>query len=313
MNDCVASIDLGSHTARMLIARVRGDGKTFEPVVRRRSYLFLAKDFDPVLKRIKAEATTRAVTVLKDFSREIVRFQVKGIVAVATGIVRKAANGDAFLKEIYEKCGLRVSVISGETEALLTGKGALGALGVKDSPFFVFDLGGGTTEFMCRGKEDLVLKSVPLGAMVLTNAFLASDPPVEKEMTALREHIDGTLCRECPSFPGEGVVIGTGGTVVALCAMQNGILLNNIVPETINGLTLERFQVESCLEKMWPLTETQRVERLGLDPGRATVMVAGATVVARLLRHLKSHGLLVSMSDLLEGALMDFLEGEQNG
>ena len=294
MNDCVASIDLGSHTARLLIAGMKNPGGIPEPLVRKRTYLYLARDFDPALKRISAEATARAVKVLKEFSREIAHYRVKGIVAVATGVVRKATNGEAFLKEIFEKCGLRVSVISGEAEALLTGKGALGALGIKDPPFFVFDLGGGTTEFMCRNKDDPVLKSVPLGAMLLTNTFLASDPPVEKEMTALAAHIDRTLGRECPSFPPEGVVIGTGGTVAALCAMQNGVLLNNMVPEKMNGLALNRFQVESCLEKMWPLTETQRVERLGLDPGRATVMVAGAVVVARILRHLETDGLLVS-------------------
>ena len=217
----IASIDLGSHTARLLIARV-GDGcGVFEPLVRKRSYIYLAGDFDPVLKRISAQASARAVTVLKDFSRTIEDWQVKRVVAVATGVVRKAANRNGFLKEIFEESDLRVSAISGEKEARLTSKGALGALGIKNPPFFVFDLGGGTTEFLLslfpgHGKEGRVVDSVSLGAMMLTNAFLLSDPPAE-------------------------------------------------------------------------------------------------AVVARLLRHLKVSELLVSMSDLLEGALMDFLEGEQHG
>ena len=173
------------------------------------------------MKRISAQASARAVTVLKDFSRTIEDWQVKRVVAVATGVVRKAANRNGFLKEIFEETGLRVSAISGEKEARLTSKGALGALGIKNPPFFVFDLGGGTTEFLLslfpgHGKEGRVVDSVSLGAMMLTNAFLLSDPPAE-------------------------------------------------------------------------------------------------AVVARLLRHLKVSELLVSMSDLLEGALMDFLEGEQHG
>ena len=315
MND-IASIDLGSHTARLLIAGVGKDGEMFEPLMRKRSYVYLAGDFDPVLKRISTEASARAVTVLKAFSRAINDWQAKRVVAVATGVVREAANRDEFLGEVFLKSGLRVKAISGEREAFLTGKGALGALGINEPPFLVFDLGGGTTEFLCQrekgGKEGIAVKSVSLGAMVLTKVFLKSDPPLEREMNALSEHIDQTLNRKCPYFPENAPVIGTGGTVAALCAMHNDILLNEIVPERINGLKLTLFQIESCLEKMRHLTIARRIER-GLDSGRSQVIVAGAAVVARLLRHLNASELTVSMSDLLEGALMDFLEGEQYG
>ncbi len=314
----IASIDLGSYTARLLIAQV-GDGcGVFEPLMRKRSYIYLAGDFDPVLKRISKEASARAVTVLKEFSRIIEDWQVKRVVAVATGVVRQAVNRNGFLKEIFEESGLRVSAISGEKEAQLTSKGALGALGIKNPPFFVFDLGGGTTEFLLslfpeHGKEGMVVDSVSLGAMMLTNAFLLSDPPAEKEMKALLEHIDQILDLKCPSFPANGPVIGTGGTVAALCAMHHGVSQNAVVPENINGLVLSLSQVESSLEKMCRLTIDRRIELFRLDSGRARVLVAGAAVVARLLRHLKVSELLVSMSDLLEGALMDFLEGEQHG
>ncbi len=312
----IASIDLGSYTARLLIAGVGNDLGSFKPLMRKRSYVYLARDFDPVLKRISAEASAHAITVLKDFSKAIDDWHVKRVVAVATGIVREAANNAEFLAEVFEESGLRIKTISGEREALLTGKGALGALGINAPPSFVFDLGGGTTEFLCRrergGEEGTVVKSVSLGAMVLTKAFLKSDPPLEREMKALKEYIDQTLNRKCPYFPENEPVIGTGGTIVALCAMENDILLNEIVPERINGLKLTLFQIESCLEKMRRLTIARRIE-WGLDSGRSQVMVAGAAVVARLLRYLNVRELTVSMSDLLEGALMDFLEGEQHG
>ena len=73
-----------------------------------------------------------------------------------------------------------------------------------------------------------------------------------------------------------------------------------------------RIQAISGERKVF-LTGARRTERLGLDSGRSQVMVAGAVGVARLLRHLNAGELTVSISDLLEGALMDFLEGEQHG
>ena len=108
-------------------------------------------------------------------------------------------------------------------------------------------------------------------------------------------------------------MIGTGGTVVALCALQKGISLSALAPEKINGFSLSIFEIEACLEKMLPLTTAQRIERLGLDQGRSQILLAGAAVVSRLLRYLNAGELLVSMSDLLEGALLALLEGEQYG
>ncbi len=309
----IASIDLGSHTARLLMGRAKEGFETFVPLVRKRSYLRLAGDFDPVRKWISREGLARTIAVMKDFSRDIKKFRVNRVIAVATGVIREAANGDAFLRGIFEACGLRIRVISGETEALLSGKGALGGLGIKAPPFLVFDLGGGTTEFLCHGEAGMVVKSVPLGAMVLTKAFLTSDPPAPMEMKALKDHIGQTLARECSAFTANGPVIGTGGTITALCAMHHGILLNAIAPERINGLKLTLFQIERCLDKMRRLTESRRMKELGLDSGRAQVLVAGAAVVVQILQHLGAGELVVSMCDLLEGALMDFFEGEQHG
>jgi len=84
----IASIDLGSHTARLLISRVGESGETFEPLMRKRSYVYLAEDFDPVLKRISTEASARAAMVLKDFSRAMADRQVKRVVAVVAGLLR---------------------------------------------------------------------------------------------------------------------------------------------------------------------------------------------------------------------------------
>ncbi|EFK06566.1 Ppx/GppA phosphatase family protein [delta proteobacterium NaphS2] len=309
----IASIDMGSHTARMLIARVNEDGRTFEPLLRKRSYIYLAKDFDPVLKRLSTVGSSRTSAVLRDFSEAMEHWQVTRIVAIATGVVREAANRDDFLAEILKKTGLAVTAISGEKEALLTGRGALQALNIKTPPFFVFDLGGGTTEVVCHGKEGLMVDSLPLGAMVLTRAFLSSDPPGHKEMTGLLKHIDQLIHEKCPAFEARGPVIGTGGTVAALYALQKGTSLSALAPEKINGFSLSLFEIEACLEKMRPLTTAQRIERLGLDQGRAQILLAGTAVVSRLLQYLNAGALLVSMNDLLEGALLALLEGEQYG
>jgi exopolyphosphatase/guanosine-5'-triphosphate,3'-diphosphate pyrophosphatase len=148
---------------------------------------------------------------------------------------------------------------------------------------------------------------------MLTKAFLTSDPPLETEMSVLFKHIDRLLDEKCPLFQAEGPVIGTGGTVAALYALNKGMSLGAIVPEAINGRVLAFSEITSCLEKIRRLSTAQRIEDLNIDLGRAQVLVAGAAVVSKLLRHVNASELLVSMSDLLEGVLMELPEGEQHG
>jgi exopolyphosphatase/guanosine-5'-triphosphate,3'-diphosphate pyrophosphatase len=99
------------------------------------------------------------------------------------------------------------------------------------------------------------------------------------------------------------LVVGTGGTVTTLGAMSHSVSVEDITPEVINGLTLERSQIEALFDRLRNLTFEERAKLPGLDPGRAGVIVAGSLVVIRILHFFKSVQLTVSMSDLLEGIL----------
>ena len=59
-------------------------------------------------------------------------------------------------------------------------------------------------------------------------------------------------------------------------------------------------------------SEDTRLRLPGLDKGRADVILAGCLTVIRILYFFKSLQLKVSMSDLLEGILVEKLEGERN-
>ena len=55
-----------------------------------------------------------------------------------------------------------------------------------------------------------------------------------------------------------------------------------------------------------------RLKLPGLDKGRADVILAGCLIVIRILYFFKLLQLKVSLSDLLEGILVDSSEGEKN-
>ncbi len=315
-----ASIDIGTHTARVLIGQKLGPPGLLRPIFRERTYIRLGEGFDHSgRKTIHSHAITRTVKALQDFLRYMKDFNVHKVLAVATGVVREASNRELFLGSIRQNTGFEVRPIGGDEEALLTGKGVLHALGVQKDPFVIFDLGGGSTEFLFGGRHAPEVRSIPIGAVTLTQEHLESDPPDEKELSFLSGYIDKSLkglhllsSQGRDNCPADCLLIGTGGTVTTLAAMLHGILPQEIGPERINGLILEGSDIGALFDKMSKLSVEERLRLPGLDPGRAGVILAGALVVLRVLYFLRLSQMVVSLSDLLEGILINYFEGEEH-
>jgi exopolyphosphatase/guanosine-5'-triphosphate,3'-diphosphate pyrophosphatase len=311
----LASIDMGTHTARLLVARVVGGPGVFRPLSRKRAYIRLAEDLEKgPAGTIKGEAMDRALSALEDFTAAAGEYGVETIHAVTTGVMRMALNRDLLLDLIYERTGIRVEVISGDREARLTAKGVLYFLDIGESPFLVFDLGGGTTEFVFGEKGDLGVISLSLGAATLTQRFLRQDPPDETDLKALASFVDDTLQG---AFQGNllrghnPLVVGTGGTVTTLAAMMHHVGTADISPERMNGLRLAGDGIECLFSGIKDLPLSERLHRVGLDRGRAEVILAGTVAVMRILHFLKCPEMVVCLSDLLEGVLIEHLEGTE--
>jgi len=240
---------------------------------------------------------------LLDFSRLIAEYGVGRVYAVATGIIRRAVDGERLLKHLHQATGIAIQRISGEREAWLSGLGACRALNIHGDSL-VFDLGGGTTEFLRHTGEETRGVSVDLGAAVLTRRFIQSDPPGADDLAALSRDVEERLTPVASQILGAPVIIGTGGSVTALCAMVHAVS-DDIRPERLNGLMITLAQAEDGVSQMRFLTAEERTSTLGMDPGRADVIVAGSLVIAGILRFLGASELLVSMSDLLEGLLIE--------
>jgi exopolyphosphatase/guanosine-5'-triphosphate,3'-diphosphate pyrophosphatase len=304
----VASIDVGSHTARLLIAEKIDGLKLFRPKLRKRAYIRLAEDFHG--GNLKKEAVDRALEALEGFVSTARRLRVGNIRAVATGVVRKAADRDRFLDLIRERTGIQVALISGEEEARLTGKGVLHALNMESRPFVIFDLGGGTTEFLIGQDQRTEVTSLPLGTMALTQQHLTCDPPEEKNLRGLEEQIAkvlGDAFASNRSGREDRLLVGTGGTVTTLTAMIHGIETEDINPDNIHGLLLKREDLERLFHRISTTGFEERLKMTGLDPERADVIVAGAMVVGGILQFFESSSVVVSFSDILEGALIECL------
>jgi exopolyphosphatase/guanosine-5'-triphosphate,3'-diphosphate pyrophosphatase len=309
----LAAIEIGSHTARLLV--VRGGTRPprpFSELARKRVYIRLAEGIGgqerPIITPAATDRALKAVTAFRDIA-EGFKATIAG--AVVTGVVRQAANRREFLRVVRDRTGIRAEMISGEEEAQLTALGVMSALNLSGEELTVFDLGGGSTEFAISSGAKTMITSLPLGAAVLSQRFLINDPPDENQTRRLEAHVDDVLRKAFAPRSQAGsrtTLVGTGGTVTTLAAMIHRIDLKDIEAATLNGLTLTRTELVGLFDKLKGMTLGERVKAPGLNRGRADIILGGAGAVIRILHCFGAQRMLVSLSDLLEGILIAFLE-----
>ncbi|MGD9041118.1 MAG: hypothetical protein PVH82_15855 [Desulfobacteraceae bacterium] len=309
-------MDIGSHTARLLIAQRTGPPDHYHPLLRKRAYTRLAEGFHIQTEGVlQSGAIERALTSLEDFASVTKKYGVERTLAVSTGVVREASNGDEFLRLMRERTGVEAEIISGKEEARLTEKGVRHALNLGTEPSVIFDLGGGSTEFIYGEQDSRRLKSLFMGVMVLSQKYLTSDPPNKESLEALGKQVDRLLGLSFTDYlppKNEGILVGTGGTVTALAAMIHTIDEEEITPEKMNGLILEGEQLRELFARIKGMTTDERLRLPGLDPGRADVIPAGCLAAIRILHFFECTRMVICLSDLLEGTLIAYLEGEKD-
>ena len=142
------------------------------------------------------------------------------------------------------------------------------------------DVGGGSTEFIhIRDRELVYLKSIPIGAVRLSERYLHCDPAREDESRRLSAAIDSEL--HALDLPSGVPVVGTAGTATTIASLK--LKLESYQPERIHGLRLSPAEVEKTWRHLLAATLAEKKQLRGLEPKRAEVIAAGVSIYARVL------------------------------
>ena len=275
----VASVDLGTNSTRLLVADVNGE---LTEVVRRLAITRLGEGVDERGKLLPLPIA-RVRNVLSDFRRELEGLGAERTLAIGTSALRDADNGEAFLGEIEWSYGFTTRLLSGEEEAALTLRG----IGDLAAGTLVVDIGGGSTELQVVGTD--VRTSLQIGCVRLTERF-------GEDVAAIRAHVREVL----PELEAAQAV-GVAGTVTTIAALDLG--LAEYDPERIHGHAISRAATASQLERLAALSLAER-EAIGVEPGRAAVIVAGAAILAEILDRYGLDAIEASERDILHGAAL---------
>jgi exopolyphosphatase / guanosine-5'-triphosphate,3'-diphosphate pyrophosphatase len=296
----IASIDIGSNTLRLLIAELTDKG--YRPILRDREIVRLGGNFYP-RKLLSDSAMAHAVKVLIRFKKLADQHGVTRIKAVGTGVLREAYNSLIFLEKIRKEANISIRILSGEEEAQIMARGVTSGTETGEAKALVFDMGGGSTEFVfVEGIQGRALMSLPLGVVTLTEQFLLSDPPSTTEQQSLRDFGRKILRENFSINDNIKYLIGTAGTVTTLAAMAEN--LRTYDPDIINGMALTRNRLEQMADQILSLNLAQRLRLTGLEAGRADLIAAGILMVLEIMEHFSQEILWVSDSGLLEGIIL---------
>ncbi len=282
----VGVIDIGSNTARLLVASVVGTEVT--QIRRERHYLRLGDDVH-TLGRIGPEKLTEANEIAKSFARIARKSGAGRLETIVTAPGRQASNGEKLVRVLKKATQSPVVVLTGEDEGRLAWEGAVARLDDSPESVAVVDLGGGSCELVvgARSGSWLWIRSLDVGALRVTRTFLARDGSPKRRVQKARDEIRGLVSELDPPCPDAALAVG--GTARALGRIAGRRYGAGVLDEL--ATTFSDVRSESLINDH------------GITAERAQTLLGGTLVLAEIARHLDTE-FEVGRGGLREGAAL---------
>ncbi len=301
-----AVIDVGSNSIKLLLAEP-GDKGSVKTVIDKSNIVRLGEGLKET-GRISREAMERNCQAITEFSRLAVENEAHDVVGVGTMALRSAENSAEFLKMVKDASGVEVRVISGDEEARLAYLAVLSWFKFAGK-LAIFDIGGGSTEFIFGEGETIEKKfSLDIGAIRITEEFLKSDPVTDAEVARALAEIQ-TFFTANDVAGKVNQLVGMGGTVTSIGSVKHE--LETYDPDIIQGSHLERKDIQAQIALYRDKTVAERENITGLQAKRADVILAGACIVKVIMEKIGADYLTISDRGLRHGFMYEVMGQQQ--
>jgi exopolyphosphatase/guanosine-5'-triphosphate,3'-diphosphate pyrophosphatase len=295
-----AVIDVGTNSVKFLVGERSEDG-SWRTVADRAEVTRLGEGLGET-GELSEPAMQRTLEAVAGIVEEASRESVLSLAAVGTAGLRRASNSTDFIDAVRRRCGIEIEVIPGEEEARLAYLAVMADLGLTQGSLVVFDTGGGSSQFTF-GRDGGVEEqfSVDVGAARYTERFGLDRAVSEDELRAALEAIAADLAR-LDGRPTPDALVGLGGAVTNLAAVKHGLATYD--PDVVRGTVLDDTEIDRQIELYRTRNVDERRAIVGLQPGRAEIILAGACIVRTVLTKLGRRSFVVSDRGLRHGLLM---------
>lgn len=308
--DHFAVIDVGSNAIRWQIAAV-DHPKHYRVVQQERQPVRLGREVFHTGK-LDPGAAESALRVFKDFKSAADRHGVKAVRAAGTSALREATDGRKFINRA-RAAGIPLEALSEQDEARLISLGIMSGLRFHLPLGLFLDIGGGSVELTVADPSNtFCLFSLPLGAVRLTENFIATDPPRDKEIKNLRQHARDRIATVVRRIQKEKftMAFGSGGTITALAETDTRAAREG---KDSSLIVLRRQRLKTLLDLLNGLSSRERGQMISGDPKRADIIVAGGVVLHEIMSAIDLDYLFVSRRGLRDGLMIDLLQRSYPG
>lgn len=302
----IAVIDLGTNTFNLLIADIFY--KKFVTVCNTKESVKIGKGgiHENI---ILPDAFDRALFALQKHTKAIKEFGAQEIIAIGTSALRTAKNAPQFLKEVKERFGIDIQIISGDREAELIYHGVKMSVEELSEPFLILDIGGGSNEFILANKESLLWKrSFPLGMARLNEKFKPSDPVTLQDISSLEKYFDSVL-HPLIDFVRLNPIKHLVGAEGAFETFYNSIYLQSNVSLDFNlrdkARRIDRKSFFDFHSKLIGSTSEERAKIRGIEAYRIEMVVPASIFVNYIVRKFAVEHIWVSGFSLKEGVVYE--------
>lgn len=293
-------IDLGTNTCLLLIAKYSENRVT---------KLFEAQEIPRLGKglyetgKLSDESFQKTVEIFKEYISISKEQNSEKIFAFGTSAMREAQNSKEFIDFLKKETGIEIKVISGKDEAIYGYDGAL--FDMPNENYTVLDIGGGSTEFSFKVKDDLVTESFKIGSVRLNEIYFKenfSNENIQKAKEFIRESLKTIELKN----QNAGKLIGVAGTLTTLSAIKNK--LNYFEEEIIHKDELTLTEIENIFQRLINLTNEERLKIGEFMKGRSEIIISGVLILIEIMKHFDFETVTVSTKGLRYGLLMNIAD-----
>jgi exopolyphosphatase / guanosine-5'-triphosphate,3'-diphosphate pyrophosphatase len=268
----VAIVDIGSNTARLLVADV-DHGASVADVEKRRAYLGLGEEIART-GTLSDGTIVRTARIARAYSTRGREQGAAHVQTIVTAPGRQGTCAKALVGALARATGSDVRVLSAEEEGRLAFDGALHRAPA-DLPevIAVVDVGGGSSE-IAVGTPSLGaawIRSLDLGSLRLAQRALEGDPPSARSVVQARDLVRQAL--SVLDAPRPDVALAAGGSARAVSRVVGRTFGEDDLIEVI------RIAERSPAAKL--------AKTFGFHPHRARTLLAGAVILREASRALE--------------------------
>lgn len=292
----VATIDLGSNSFHMVIARYHGDSLRIVDRLKERVRLADGLDDD---NQLSQEAMDRGLACLRLFGERLRGFHATQVRVAGTFTLREAANAQDFVHQAQQVLGFPIDIVSGNEEARLIYQGVAHTQNTQGQ-VLVIDIGGGSTELIIGQDFDCrLVSSRSMGCVSFTRKYFADGRLTEEHFEQAIEAAEYQLAPVMGRYLGLGwdQVLGSSGTIKTLLEMCAAITQEPVID--LPGL----LHIKSQLIKAGHI---DKADIAGLGEDRKPLIAAGLSILLGIFRSLNLDKMGFSDGALREGLLYAF-------